>query len=440
MARPLTQHFRQDGQPLSLREYVHLGGYRSFNKLHGEFTPQNLQRTVTDSGLRGRGGAGFPTGTKWSFVPMGADAPRPKYLVVNADEMEPGTFKDRILLEHDPHGMIEGMVLAGFAVQAEVGYIFLRGEYRLAAERLTRAIEEARSAGYLGSPLKDLDFRFEVHLHRSAGRYICGEETALLNALEGKRAIPRAKPPYPQTVGLWGQPTVVQNVETLYNLPHIVNHGAEWFRNLSLSQDGGMKIYGMSGHVANPGWWELPLGTTARELLDEHAGGMLGGFGFRGLLPGGASTAFLVEEHLNFPMDFSSIPDHVSRLGTGTMIVLDDHTCPVAFVLNLERFFSRESCGWCTPCREGLPWVVRLLDALENGQGTKEDIDLLEDHARLLGPGHTFCALAPGASEPLKSALKYFRDDFVRHVRIGGCPWRSRTRRTSHHRIKDISA
>ena len=440
MARPLTQHFRQDGQSLSLQEYVDLGGYRSFTKLHGGFTPQELQRTVADSTLRGRGGAGFPTGTKWSFVPMGADAPRPKYLVVNADEMEPGTFKDRVLLEHDPHGMIEAMVLAGFAVQAEVGFIFLRGEYRLAAERLSRAIDEARTAGYLGSPLKGLDFRFEVHLHRSAGRYICGEETALLNALEGKRAIPRAKPPYPQTVGLWGQPTVVQNVETLYNLPHIVNHGAEWFRNLSRSQDGGMKIYGMSGHVAKPGWWELPLGTTARELLDEHAGGMLSGFGFRGLLPGGASTAFLVEEHLDFPMDFSSIPDDVGRLGTGTMIVLDDHTCPVAFVLNLEKFFSRESCGWCTPCREGLPWIVRLLDALENGQGTKEDVELLEHHAALLGPGHTFCALAPGASEPLKSALKYFRDDFTRHVRIGGCPWRGRTRRTSHHRIKDISA
>lgn len=416
-----------------------VGGYRSLERLRGGLSPQDLQKLVTESGLCGRGGAGFPTGMKWSFVPMGGNAPRPKYIVANADEMEPGTFKDRVLLEHNPHGMVESMVLAGFAIQAEVGYIFLRGEYRLAAERLARAIAEAHSAGFLGSPLNGLDFRFELHLHRSAGRYICGEETALLNSLEGKRAVPRAKPPYPQTVGLWGQPTVVQNVETLYNLPHIVNNGAAWFRNLSRGSDGGTKIYGMSGHVAKPGWWELPLGTTARDLLENHTGGMLRGFGFRALLPGGASTAFLVEEHLNLPMDFSSLPAHVGRLGTGTMIVLDDHTCPVAFVLNLEKFFARESCGWCTPCREGLPWVVRILDALENGRATSDDVALLEDHAALLGPGHTFCALAPGATEPLKSALKYFREDFVRHIRIHGCPWRSPTRRIQH-RTMEVSA
>jgi NADH-quinone oxidoreductase subunit F len=320
---------------------------------------------VTAANLRGRGGAGFPTGKKWSVVPMGEAATRPKYLVVNADEMEPGTFKDRVLLEGDPHQMIESMIIAGFAVEADQGYIFLRDEYRVAARRLQRAIEEARQRGYLGRRVFGSAFSLDVYLHRSAGRYICGEETALLNALEGKRAIPRAKPPYPQSAGLWGLPTVVQNVETLYNVPHIVRNGSEWYRRLAKGKDGGTKIYGISGRVRRPGWWELPMGTTAEELLMEHAGGMRDGFRFRGLLPGGASTAFLTEEHLSLPMDFSSIPMSVSRLGTGTMVVLDDHTCPLGFLANLERFFAQESCGWCTPCREGLPWVSRTLEALE---------------------------------------------------------------------------
>ncbi len=424
MECPLTQHYRRDGRPLSLQEYVKTGGYRSFKRLAAGLSPQDIQQLVTESGLRGRGGGGFQTGAKWSFVPMGSDASRPKYLVANADEMEPGTFKDRILLEGDPHAMVEGMVLAGYAIQAEVGYIFLRGEYHRAAERLSRAIGEAYAAGHLGATLPGVEFRFDLYLHTSAGRYICGEETALLNALEGKRAIPRAKPPYPQTAGLWGRPTVVQNVETLYNVPHIVNYGAAWYRGLSRGKDGGTKIYGMSGHVHEPGWWELPMGTTLRELVEERAGGMLPGFGFRGLLPGGASTAFLTEEHFHLPMDFSSIPAHLSRLGTGTMIVLDDRTCPIGFLLNLERFFARESCGWCTPCREGLPWVARILSLFEEGRATSDDLALLEWHAQRLGPGHTFCALAPGAVEPLKSALIYFRDDFLRHIRLGSCPWR----------------
>ena len=429
MEHPLTQHIARDGRYRSLSDYGRTGGYGSLKRLADGLSPQDIQRLVTESGLRGRGGAGFPTGGKWSFVPMGSDAPRPKYIVANADEMEPGTFKDRVLMEGDPHGLVEGMILAGYAIQAEIGFIFLRGEYHLSAQYLTNAVSAAYKEGYLARILPGTDFRFDLHLHTSAGRYICGEETALLNALEGKRAIPRAKPPYPQTVGLWGQPTVVQNVETLYNLPHIVNHGPAWYRSLSRSKDGGTKLYGMSGRVAHPGCWELPLGTTARELLEHYADGMFDGFGFRGLLPGGASTAFLTEEHLDLPMDFSSIPPQVGRLGTGTMIVLDDRTCPVGFVLNLEKFFARESCGWCTPCREGLPWVARILESFEEGRATHDDLTLLEMHTQFLGPGHTFCALAPGAVEPLRSALKYFRDDFVRHIRLGQCPWNVKLKR-----------
>jgi NADH-quinone oxidoreductase subunit F len=432
MERPLTQHIHPDGTTRTLREYVTTGGYRSLQRLSSGLAPKDLQRLVTDAGLRGRGGGGFLTGTKWSFVPMGADAHKPKYIVANGDEMEPGTFKDRVLMEGDPHGLVEGMILAGYAIDAEIGYIFLRGEYHLSAQRLTEAIAEAYAAGYLGKPLPGTGFRFDLHLHASAGRYICGEETALINALEGKRAVPRAKPPFPQTVGLWGKPTVVQNIETLYNIPHIVNQGSDWYHQLSRTQDGGTKIYGISGRVANPGWWELPLGTTAREVLERYAGGMADGVRFRGLLPGGISTAFMTEEHLDLPLDFSSIPPEVGRLGTATMIVLDDHTCPVGFVLNLEKFFARESCGWCTPCREGLPWVARILMSFEEGRATSEDLSLLKMHTKWLAPGHTFCGLAPGAMAPLQSALKYFHDDFERHISTRGCPW---SKKSSQQRI-----
>ncbi|HEY5932842.1 MAG TPA: NADH-quinone oxidoreductase subunit F, partial [Nitrospira sp.] len=243
MERPLTQHIHPEGTTRTLREYVKDGGYRSLHTLAAGLAPKDVQRLVTEAGLRGRGGGGFPTGTKWSFVPMGPDAPKPKYVVANGDEMEPGTFKDRVLMEGDPHGLVEGMILAGYAIDAEIGYIFLRGEYHLSAQRLNQAIAEAYAEGYLGKPLPGTTFRFDLHLHASAGRYICGEETALINALEGKRAVPRAKPPFPQTVGLWGQPTIVQNVETLYNLPHLINHGADWYHRLSRTQDGGTKIY-----------------------------------------------------------------------------------------------------------------------------------------------------------------------------------------------------
>jgi len=284
---------------------------------------------VKQSNLRGRGGAGFPTGSKWSFVPMGEDAPRPKYLVANADEMEPGTFKDRVLMELDPHSFLEGMAVAAYAIQADVGYIFLRGEYRCSARRLIAALAEARERGYIGKNILGSGYSFELHLHVSAGRYICGEETALLNALEGKRAHPRTKPPFPQVSGLFGKPTIVQNVETLCNVPHIVSKGPEWFRGLSRTGDSGTKLYGVSGKVKRPGLWELPMGTTMREIIEEHAGGMRDGLRFRGLLPGGASTDFLVEKDYDTPMDYTQVQKAGSRLGTGTMVVLDDKTCPV---------------------------------------------------------------------------------------------------------------
>jgi NADH-quinone oxidoreductase subunit F len=422
MEKPLTQRIKPEAQPPDITEYERTGGYRALRKALGQMSPSEVTEQVKESNLRGRGGAGFPTGLKWSFVPM--DAPPPKYLVCNADEMEPGTFKDRLLLEGDPHGLIEGMLLAAYAIQAGVGYLFLRDEYKLSAERIGKAIAEAHQQNYLGNNILGSGFSFQIYLHLSAGRYMCGEETGLLNALEGKRANPRAKPPFPQVSGLWGKPTIVQNVETLCNLPHILNNGAGWFKGLSRSKDGGTKLYGASGNVRNPGIWELPIGTPIREILEVHAGGMRAGFKFRGVLPGGASTDFLVEQHLDLPMDFDSLQQAGSRLGTGTMIILDDQTCPVGMVQNLEHFFAQESCGWCTPCREGLPWIERMLEAIEEGRGVFEDLETLDRQCRLLGPGLTFCALAPGAVEPLASALKYFREDFDAHIRNGRCPWR----------------
>lgn len=423
--RPLTGDLKSDGSALGLKEYEKSGGYRGVRRMLRELAPKQVQQMVKDANLRGRGGAGFNAGLKWSFVPMGEEAPRPKYIVANADEMEPGTFKDRLLMEQNPHLLIEGLICGAYAIEAEMGYVFVRGEYHLPAERTRAAIAEAYAAGFLGENILGSGFSLHMAVHMSAGRYMCGEETGLINALEGKRATPRAKPPFPQTNGLWGKPTIVQNVETLCCVPGIVANGAKWFNELSLvEKDGGTKLYGASGRVKRPGLWELPMGTTAREILEEHAEGMKPGYRFRGLLPGGASTDFLVEEHLDTPMGFDAVTRAGSRLGTGTMVVLDDRACPVGMVANLEKFFARESCGWCTPCRDGLPWVQKILEGMCAGEGRLGDLLRLEQHCKWLAPGHTFCALAPGAVEPLQSALKYFGEDFARHIRDKRCPYR----------------
>lgn len=420
--KPLTGHIKSDGTPLSLREYESLGGYQALRKAL-RMSPQDITAEIKESNLKGRGGAGFNTGMKWSFVPMD-DSITKKYLICNADEMEPGTFKDRWLLEGHPHQLLEGMLIAAYAIQANEGYVFLRWAYKTAADGIRTALAEATRAGYLGDNILGSGFHLHMHLHTGVGRYMCGEETALLNSLEGKRATPRAKPPFPQVSGLFGKPTIVNNVETFSCVPHIILNGAGWFQSLSRNpQDGGTKLYGVSGNVSKPGAWELPMGVTLRELIDDYAGGMKPGCRFRGALPGGASTDFLVEEHLDVAMDYGSVAAAGSRLGTGTVVILDNRTCPVGFVHNLEHFFAQESCGWCTPCREGLPWTERILRAIENGAGQERDLELLSMHAKALGPGNTFCALAPGAMEPLQSALKYFRDDFEQHIHEKKCPY-----------------
>ncbi|MDP2140312.1 MAG: NADH-quinone oxidoreductase subunit NuoF [Gammaproteobacteria bacterium] len=421
--RPLTKNIDMTRAPFDIGQYRAAGGYASVEKMLKTMAPGDVLDLVKISGLKGRGGAGFPTGLKWSFVPMGESAPKTKYLVVNADEMEPGTFKDRLLMEGDPHLLLEGMMIAAYTIQASTAYIFLRGEYLQAEKLLKNAIAEAHGKGLLGKNIQGSGFDLEIILHTSAGRYICGEETALLNALEGKRANPRAKPPFPQVSGLWGKPTIVNNVETLCNLPGIVNYGIEWYKGLGLGADAGTKLCGVSGRVKNPGCWELPLGTPIRELLEDKAGGMCDGYQLRAFLPGGGSTDFLLPEHLDLTLDYDVIGKAGSRLATGTMIVLDDQTCPVGMVGNLMKFFSHESCGWCTPCRDGLPWIDEIFQRFEKGGGLESDMQVLTDHLEYLGPGRTFCALAPGAMAPLGSALRHFRDDFHDHIHGGGCPW-----------------
>lgn len=425
MEKVLTRNIGADLKPTDLKAYEVNGGYRGLRKALAGLSPKDCQDVISASNLRGRGGAGFPTGMKWSFVPMDDRCtPGHKYLVCNADEMEPGAFKDRLLMECDPHQLIEGMILSAYTIGADISYIFIRGEYVAAIQRLRDALAECYNAGYLGDNILGSTFSLNMYVHPSAGRYICGEETALINALEGKRANPRAKPPFPQVSGLWGRPTIVNNVETLCNISHIIDRGADWFNTLGVGEDSGTKMFGVSGRVNNPGCWELPMGTPIREIIEYHAGGMQQGLQLKGFLPGGGSTDFLTDKHLDLAMDYNVIGKAGSRMGTGTMIILDDQTCPVGMVLNLIRFFAHESCGFCTPCRDGLPWSRQVLEDIESGHGQAEDLETLAYQIGYIGAiGNTHCALAPGAMEPLQSALKYFRDDFDRHISGGCCPY-----------------
>jgi NADH-quinone oxidoreductase subunit F len=424
MELPMTGSFRSDGQPLSLKEYEAAGGYQALRKAVHSLTPDELIQVIKDAKLRGRGGAGFSTGRKWSFMPRGEQVSAVKYLVCNADEMEPGTFKDRFLMEGSPHQLIEGIAVAAYAVEAETAYIFLRASYRKAAACLANAIGEAYAHNYLGKNILGSHMNLELYVHASAGRYICGEASAMLNALEGRRPIPRHKPPHMSTEGFFGKPTVVNNVETLFSVAPILVHGPQWYLGLGRTAEGGTKIYTVSGKVNNPGVWELPIGITIREVVEQYAGGMRSGVRLRAVMPGGASSGFVFDKELDTPLDIASLDKVGSRLGTGTLIVLDDQTCPVAMVLNLQMFYAHESCGWCTPCREGLPWVVELLREIEAGSAKREDLDLLPELVQIMAPGHTFCDLASGAMESLASALKHFRKDFEQHLARQQCPWR----------------
>ncbi|WAI19106.1 MAG: NADH-quinone oxidoreductase subunit NuoF [Buchnera aphidicola (Brevicoryne brassicae)] len=415
---PLTWRLRNDQKTVLIKEYCDKNGYVSLQKVLKNMSPEDVIDVIKESGLKGRGGAGFSTGLKWSLMFQNKFFSDCRYLVCNADEMEPGTYKDRLLMEQIPHQLIEGIILASYALNVSRAYIFLRGEYIKAEHILKSAIQEAISVGYIGINILGSGFNFELVLHTGAGRYICGEETALINSLEGRRANPRSKPPFPAIFGLWGKPTCVNNVETLSNVPAILLHGVNWYKNLSKSIDSGTKLMGFSGKVKHPGVWELPFGTTAREILEDYAGGMQCGLSLKAWQPGGAGTDFLTTEHLDLPMDFQNISRAGSRLGTALCIAVDNKTNMVSLVYNLEKFFARESCGLCTPCRDGLPWIVKILNSLKKQEGQKNDINTLERLCKNLGPGKTFCAHAPGAIEPLQSAIKYFRSEFEAGINL----------------------
>lgn len=419
MEQLLFRHNRP-GRVVSFQEYLDADGFSALRKGVGEMSPDAVQQVVIDSNLRGRGGAGFPTGRKWSFVPR--DLPGPRWLICNCDEMEPGTYKDRILLEANPYSLLEGMLLACFAIGVRHAFIFIRRGYEQAAVNLRQGIAELKAAGLMGKNICNSGFDCDIDVHLSAGRYICGEETALMNALEGRRPNPRAKPPFPAIKGLWGGPTVVNNVESLANIPAIILNGAGWFKSLGRYPGAaGTKLFCVSGHVANPSCVELPLGVELGEIINGHCGGMRPGSLFKACLPGGASTPYLTAAHLNLPMDFDTLAAAGSRLGTGGVVVFDQDTCMVAATLNLVRFYARESCGWCTPCREGLPFVVHILEKIESGRGEPDDIEILRQHIKYLN--YAFCALAPGAMGPVDGLLRHFEDEVREHVSSGKCPF-----------------
>jgi len=412
----LLKNMEQPGYSGSLQDYEQTGGYQALRKVLKGISPADVTDMVKNSGLRGRGGAGFPTGVKWSFVPK--DHPGPKYLCCNADESEPGTFKDRQLMERDPHQLLEGMVITCYAIGAQTGYIYIRGEFRLGATILERAIEEAKQAGYIGQNVLGSGLTANIYVHAGAGAYICGEETALLESLEGKRGMPRFKPPFPATHGLYQKPTVVNNVETLANIPHIVTRGAEWFASIGAPpRSTGTRIFCLSGHVKRPGNYEVPMGITFRELIFEHGGGMRSDSKkLKGIIPGGASAAFFTEEHLDVKLDFESVAQAGSMLGSGGVTVMEEGTSMVWAAMRLMEFFYHESCGKCTPCREGSSWLLQTLQRIWARRGRAEDLDMLLDLCKNI-EGRTICAFGDAEVAPVVSTLRYWRNEYEELIR-----------------------
>ena len=406
-----------DEKPWTLEGYG--GDYQAARKALTTMGPDEVITVVKDSGLRGRGGAGFPTGTKWSFIPQGDG--KPHYLVVNADESEPGTCKDMPLLLANPHVLVEGVVITCFAIRSNVAFIYVRGEVLHIVRRVQAAVAEAYAAGLLGKDIFGTGFDLDVVVHAGAGAYICGEETALLDSLEGYRGQPRLRPPFPAVEGLYASPTVVNNVESIASVPSIIDRGVNWFRSFGSAKSPGFTLYSLSGHVARPGQYEGPLGVTLRELL-ELAGGVREGHELKFWTPGGSSTPLLTAEHLDAPLDYEGMVEAGSMLGTKALQIFDDTTCVVRAVLRWTEFYAHESCGKCTPCREGTYWMVQILERLEAGDADERDIDTLLDACDNIF-GRAFCALGDGAVSPIISSVQYFRDEYVAHWEQGGCPF-----------------
>ncbi|HYN08237.1 MAG TPA: NADH-quinone oxidoreductase subunit NuoF [Vicinamibacterales bacterium] len=430
----LTAHIAEP-DAATLDFYVKHGGYEALKKALG-MTPEAVVEVVKASGLRGRGGAGFPTGMKWQFVDR--KSPKPKYLCCNADESEPGTFKDHVLMERNPHLMFEGCLIGCHAIGAKVAYIYIRGEFFHVQKVLEAEIDKARAAGFIGRNILGTGFDCEIYVHRGAGAYEAGEETALIESLEGKRAQPRLKPPFPATHGLYGCPSAVNNVETLCNVPLIIEHGAEWFAAIGPEKNGGPKLFCISGHVNRPGTFEASMDVSLRDLIydPKYAGGMRGGRALKAVIPGGSSVPLLLPDQLDIPASFDGIAKAGSLLGSAGIIVMDDTTCMVWAAQNLLHFYKHESCGKCTPCREGCDWLFRILSKIENGDGQKRDIDLLLSVSNNI-LGKTLCAFGDAAATPVLSTIKLFQAEYEAHVREGRCtvpaPWRSGARVGAAH-------
>jgi NADH-quinone oxidoreductase subunit F len=413
----LTDNWDAD-RAWTLSSYESGGGYAGLRKAL-TMGQDDVITAVKDSGLRGRGGAGFPTGMKWSFIPQ--DNPNPKYLVVNADESEPGTCKDIPLMMAAPHTLVEGVIISSFAIRAHQAFIYIRGEVVHVIRRVQAAVAEAYAAGHLGQNIHGSGYDLDVIVHAGAGAYICGEETALLEGLEGRRGQPRLRPPFPAVAGLYASPTVINNVESIASVPSIIGNGADWFASMGTEKSKGFGIFSLSGHITKPGQYEAPLGITLRELIDL-AGGVRYGHDLKFWTPGGSSTPILTGEHLDVPLDFEGVGAAGSLLGTRALQIFDDTTCVVRAVLRWTEFYKHESCGKCTPCREGTYWLVQVLTKLENGTGHESDLEVLLDQCDNI-LGRAFCALGDGAAAPIMSSIQYFRDEYLQHLSTGGCPF-----------------
>ena len=399
--------------PENIDEYIAAGGYEAIAKALHSMTPEDVVNEVKASGLMGRGGAGFPTGLKWEFaIKTPGDE---KYVICNADEGEPGTFKDRLILEGDPHKLIEGMLIAGYAIKANTGFVYIRGEYGLSIERIEKAISDARSYGLLGKNILDSNFNFDIFVKKGAGAYVCGEETALIESLEGKRGHPRNKPPFPINAGLWGKPTLVNNVETLANVPEIIRNGADWYRGYGTDKCPGTKVYTILGHVQTPGLIEAEMGTTLKEIIFEYGGGIKDGKAFKGALIGGAAGAFIGPEMLDVKMDFVNLREYAAALGSGAILVMNEDTDMVDMLKSVLHFFKHESCGHCVPCRLGTAKLVEIIDNISLSKGKTEDIDSLLEITNAMKAA-SFCPLGQSVSLPVSSALKYFRDEFTARI------------------------
>jgi len=414
---PVLSRFWDDEQPWTLQTYLRHGGYQGLRNALS-MPADEVINLVKESGLRGRGGAGFPTGTKWSFIDQASA--KPHYLVINADESEPGTCKDTPLMLTTPHFLIEGAIIAAYAIRARHAFIYLRGEVVPVLRRLQAAVAEAYAAGYLGTDIGGSGFDLDLIVHAGAGAYICGEETALLDSLEGFRGQPRLRPPFPAVAGLYACPTVVNNVESIASVPPILANGVDWFKSFGSEKSPGFTLYSLSGHVTRPGQYEAPLGITLRELLD-YAGGVRAGHELKFWTPGGSSTPLLTAEHLDVPLDYEGVAAAGSMLGTKALQIFDETTCVVRAVRRWTQFYAHESCGKCTPCREGTYWLAQIYERLETGRGTPEDLGTLFDIADAIN-GKSFCALGDGAASPILSSLQYFRSEYEAHLG-GGCPF-----------------